>query len=271
MSDKLHSNNIAMNIRLYDLSLFCIFIKGDDQEMNIKQIKPIERTTNSIGVANQLLNLIKEGSFKPGERLPSEKELADSFQVSRSSIREALRSLEMMDIIETKAGIGSFVKEIEPTSAFQVHPVPVQFNINALNELLDVRSILESEVAVMVSTCPQRRKCFLELEQILENMEINSRKGKSISELGLLFHERMFEIVGNKILLRIYKLIASLLIKYQVQVWSLYGREQDIELHRKLLEDLKKGDPDLARNSMREHLRKTHEIILKMVKEHEEI
>ena len=79
--------------------------------MNRVTFEPIETNKIYVKVIDQIMALIRNGSLKQGDQLPSEAELTIQFGVSRSSVREALKALEVLGILESKTGVGSFVKE----------------------------------------------------------------------------------------------------------------------------------------------------------------
>jgi molybdopterin/thiamine biosynthesis adenylyltransferase/DNA-binding transcriptional regulator YhcF (GntR family) len=85
-----------------------------------KDIKPVPRTTLARTVAARLVSLIADGTFKPGDRLPPERELANQLEVGRSTIREALQSLGLMNLIDVQPGRGTFVNEIDREAAAQI-------------------------------------------------------------------------------------------------------------------------------------------------------
>jgi molybdopterin/thiamine biosynthesis adenylyltransferase/DNA-binding transcriptional regulator YhcF (GntR family) len=85
-----------------------------------KGIKPVAKTTLARRVASRLVSLIADGTFKPGDKLPPERRLAQQLEVGRSTIREALQSLALMNLIDVQPGKGTFVNEIDPEAAAQV-------------------------------------------------------------------------------------------------------------------------------------------------------
>lgn len=86
----------------------------------MEEIEPVARSTLARSVAARLVSLIADGTFEPGDRLPSERELAKKLGVGRSTLREALQSLAMMSLVDIQAGRGTFVREIPPDVAAQV-------------------------------------------------------------------------------------------------------------------------------------------------------
>src|SRR5438477_12832536 len=77
-------------------------------------IEPIRRSRLYQGIVQQIEGLLERGDLRPGDQLPPERQLAEQFQVSRASVREALRTLELLGIVETRAGGGTFVRQTSP-------------------------------------------------------------------------------------------------------------------------------------------------------------
>src|ERR687887_1393283 len=85
---------------------------AEDVELTV--IEPIRRSRLYEGIVQQIEGLLEKGDLKPGDQLPPERQLAEQFQVSRASVREALRTLELLGIVETRAGGGTFVRSAKP-------------------------------------------------------------------------------------------------------------------------------------------------------------
>ena len=110
-------------------------------------LKPLKKTRLYEEIIKQLTDLINNGSLKPGDKLPTERDLAVQLNVSRTAIREALRSLEMMGFIESKVGEGTFVKEITLNNVIDPFSSILSKDKKLVAELIEVRILLESEIA----------------------------------------------------------------------------------------------------------------------------
>ena len=102
-------------------------------------------------IVSALVERIKDGSLKPGMRLPSERKLADEMKVSRTVIREALRSMASLGYIESKVGGGTYVKSVTLNSVMDPFSVMLSQDEKLIKELVDVRVMLESEVAKLAA------------------------------------------------------------------------------------------------------------------------
>lgn len=150
-------------------------------------------------VTKSLHQLIKNGSFKPGSRLPPERKLAEQFKVSRSSIREAIRALETIGILESQPGAGNIVLEQSPNILF--HPYVVTEEMKT-KEILEARRGLELEAVRLVAervTKEQEKtlQCYIGEMRIA-----NSEAVATAIESG--FHRQIVAYSGNQLLQRYF-------------------------------------------------------------------
>src|SRR5438270_4168732 len=109
-------------------------------------IEPIRRSRLYQGIVEQIEGLLERGDLRPGDQLPPERQLAEQFQVSRASVREALRTLELLGIVETRAGGGTFVRQTTPDDLAK----PLQSLMARGHTLADVgefRRLIEPAIA----------------------------------------------------------------------------------------------------------------------------
>jgi len=209
-------------------------------------------------VAEQIINLISTGQLKPGDKLPSEKQLEKMFGVSRPSIREALSALQMAEIIDMYHGEGSFVKEIDLNT--HIHPLSVSMLIKTgkVYELLETRLLIEPEVAALAAQ-RAKREDLEELEQILTVMEEKVLAGDLAEEEDSRFHLLVSQASHNTILEDIIKNISPS-IQYHQKYTRQYSRMIPgrpltvLEQHRSIFNAIKRKDSKGAGKYMRIHL-----------------
>jgi GntR family transcriptional regulator, transcriptional repressor for pyruvate dehydrogenase complex len=109
--------------------------------------EPLSRTRLFEDIVQQILDQIKSGDLKPGDKLPSERDLSEMLNVSRNSLREALRALEMMNFIEIKPGEGAIVREVTISNLLDPVTDAISIDQKLMLDLLDVREIIEIETA----------------------------------------------------------------------------------------------------------------------------
>lgn len=204
-------------------------------------------------VAERLARAIAAGTYKKGDRLPAERELAQSYSVSRPTIREAIIALELDGLVEVRIGSGVYVTNTEPVRGAQV-----AMDIGAF-ELTEARLLIEGEVAALAATQITDEE-LEELETLLDKMDSANRKGAGAGELvDRQFHETIARMTRN-----------SALFQTVEQLWTIRNRSpQCVRLfemsrsaghapvlneHRAIVEALRSRDANSARAAMRDHL-----------------
>ncbi|PYV36334.1 MAG: hypothetical protein DMG06_30970, partial [Acidobacteria bacterium] len=117
--------------------------------MPIKTSIAFARNTLSAQTLHQLMGSLKDGTFKPGSKLPSQNELIEKFGVSRTGIREALQSLAALNLIEIRPGLGCFVKTISPEYIINADVLAVLLEKEAILEVIETRKIVEAGTAAL--------------------------------------------------------------------------------------------------------------------------
>src|ERR1700687_2572423 len=112
----------------------------------------VRKTKVDKKIAHQIQRLIRDGLLKPGDMLPPERELAETFQVSRSSLRDAIRTLEVMGLVEPRQGEGTIVCELSAESLVSPLSTMLLGKRELVSELLDLRLILEPPLAARGAT-----------------------------------------------------------------------------------------------------------------------
>ena len=222
------------------------------------ELKPVSRTTLSEQVAMQLASELEAKRWGPGEKLPSEAELCKVFNVGRSTLREALKSLSFIGLIRMRAGGGSFVAE-QPSRYVEGPLLLAKGFLNTekeVNDLCEARLLIETELAAL---CAQRATLqdFRVLEKIVRDMKSAIEEGTAaVGDLDLDFHMAVAAAGGNDVLGALLKHIQEAL--HELIAKSLHlpaGMELAYQQHRTLLEALKQRNPSVARKAMRTHLR----------------
>jgi len=206
-------------------------------------------------IMEQLKDMISKGQLKYGQKLPSERELAESLGVSRASVREALTALEAIGILDIRPGEGTFVRETSVSATFAPLAMVLEMEQNSMSQLMEVRRVLETEMAALTA---QRAT-----EEDLINIETNldhMKSAKTISEAveaDLWFHFAIAEATHNSILLRIMNTVADLMHNtFRIQREELFagkGREIIAE-HEAIYKAIRDRDIESARLRMLQHI-----------------
>jgi GntR family transcriptional repressor for pyruvate dehydrogenase complex len=226
-------------------------------------LEPIKRTRLYEEVIEQILGLIKNGSLSPGDRLPTERELAGRLNVSRTSVREALRSMEMMGYIESRVGIngGTFIKEF--TIDDIIGPLTRLLNsykkTESVFEFIEARIILESATAKLAA----RRRDEEDIRQIHETLLFMEREIEK-GQIGLVgdhnFHVAVAKSTHNQVLMKIANMLEGLLADSRRATLEIPGIPREaLDDHRNILEAIRKKSEKEAVALMKAHLRKAYD------------
>jgi GntR family transcriptional repressor for pyruvate dehydrogenase complex len=220
--------------------------------MGIKAIKKI-----NVGeqVFNQLKDLLIEGEWAQGEKMPSENELADMFGVSRITVRQALQKLVTLGLVETRLGEGSFVKRLELGQSMDAL-IPTMFLGNHSNiQIFEFRQMLDSE-AVALAAKKADAEDITALNVILDKMKASKESNdvKKFAEYDLKFHFKIVEITQNALLIRTNVILQELLMLSMIEVVEHMGFDSGIKYHEEILKAIRNHDSKEAMRLMRKHI-----------------
>lgn len=211
-------------------------------------------------VAEMLAEVIASGEYPVGSRLPAERKLAERFNVSRPTVREAIIALELAGCVEVKGGSGVYV-----TSGSSQGLAGTELDIGAF-EILEARIIFESEAAAIAAKVITNEE-LADLKAALKSM-VAENEQKHISEnADEMFHLLIAKATHNEAIISVCKHLWELRNSSNVSASILdkvrqAGSRPRIEEHVAILEALEKRDPDAARAAMREHLSRVVEQLL---------
>ena len=231
-------------------------------------LKPIKTKKIYEEIVDQIKQLILDGQIKPGDKLPSERHLVESFRVSRASIREALSALEMMGLLEVKTGEGAYIRQLQADSMAASLTRALSMEKGSVLELLEVRKMIEVQAAGYAADRITNVELD-ELESILNSMRMNLYKiGKIGERADHSFHYNIAKATHNKITIRLMDTISDhlqhLIKASRSKLYEgKYTPEILYEEHVKILLALKRRDVNEAREQMIRHLEGVEEEILK--------
>ncbi|WP_061295056.1 FadR/GntR family transcriptional regulator [Herbidospora cretacea] len=210
------------------------------------KVVPVEQKSAAEHVRTQLIELIESRHFAVDDRLPSEAELASSFGVSRSVIREALHSLNALGLTKSYAGKGTFVA----ATRVQSHLLSGQYLPSQLNE---VRHYLEVPAARLAAE--RRSQEDLDgLAELVAAFEVNDDPAER-NKIDALFHIAIAQATGNPLFSRLVEDLRAVLQDQALAVSASPGRAAQARAeHRAIFEAIKEGDAEMAALAMRRHL-----------------
>ncbi len=221
-------------------------------------LKPIISESVPDKIANAILELISKGELKTGDALPSERKLSEMFKVSRASIREALKYLELTGVIETSQGKRTLLKNITEDLLQKPLEVLLSKDEKKIIELTKVRTYLEAYGAKDAAIF-RTEKDILKLEKIIELMENDFAKGIINFRTDFNFHITVATATKNLIYIHIietvHNLIGSSLKFYREVVFTSHDSQNALlNQHKKIFTCIKEKAPHLAEQAMKEHL-----------------
>ena len=212
-------------------------------------------------VAQQIERLILK-KLRPGDKLPSERELAEMLKVSRSSIRDAIRGLELRGLVEPRQGAGTIVRESAVEPLANPFAGALKRRKEMVSELLDFRKMLEPPLAARAATHASADE-ILEMEEILQRQDAKQGQGEPAVAEDAEFHYSVALASGNGVVLKVLDIIMDLLRDTRERSLQVEGRPQkSLAGHRRILAAIKRHDAEGAKSAMRRHIEDVEEIVL---------
>jgi GntR family transcriptional repressor for pyruvate dehydrogenase complex len=243
--------------------------KGSESE-NEMLLKPIKRVRLYENAVEQIRSLILRNRYKPGDRLPPERGLAEQLRISRPSLREALRILSVMGLIEIKVGDGIYVEEISFLPYIESVNLSIgsrlQMERDSFIKLWQVRKILE---VGMVDLSPgQITAPFLEsLWHSIKEMEKNIDDQDAFISSGIRFHRLIADARQNEILILIWDTLANLIRRSHDKIYRIArSPKRSLQAHKKIYLALNARNPGRAVEAMKRHMLEEEQALLAALK-----
>jgi GntR family transcriptional repressor for pyruvate dehydrogenase complex len=241
--------------------------RADDQAF---ELGPIKSTRIYEEIVRQVKQLIAEGRLKTGDRLPPERELAEKFVVSRTSVREALRALESLGFIEIRPGEGTFVREVSVDALVGPLALMMTSQREAIGELFEARRVLEPAIAALAASRATPDE-VQEMERILESQAREVAAGRTGLAEDAAFHTAIGAAARNHAITRIVHAIMDLLTQSREESLNTPGRPtRSHQDHRRILQAIAKRNPTAARQAMLDHLVAVEGLVLGTASERSE-
>jgi GntR family transcriptional repressor for pyruvate dehydrogenase complex len=217
-------------------------------------LEPIEQKTTTELVAQRLVALLSDGTLKPGDKLPPERELAQQLNVSRTTVREALKLMTLSGLLKAKRGDGTYVRQEFTSFLSQQIEWPVLLSLHELDMIVEVREGLEVKAARLAA----ERATPEEIERIGVFQQLLEIKGRDIereTDLDMEFHHAIADASHNELLRRLMLSLQNILRQYIALSNQMTDRlETTIAEHQAIYEGIKAKDPGAAERAMIEHL-----------------
>ena len=220
------------------------------------EFKPIGKTTISQAIIEQITQLVESGELKPGEKLPSERQLCAQFQVGRSSVREAMVTLQAMGIVERKNRSTVLCGDEQKLDPQRLNEISDAFT--NVKDVLEARNILEGEIVLLAVERAQKEDIAAISRQVHPEHDF-----KAYAKMDKAFHYAIAEATHNSVLCSIYQLTFDYLfnthhiyeeMKNADEAFVEQVITEGVQSHQKILDAICSGDKKSARAAMTEHL-----------------
>lgn len=211
-------------------------------------------------IASAIVDSIAKGQYTVGMRLPGERELAETFAVSRPTVREAMIALEIRGLVEARHGSGLYVTALPVENTSEV-----ELDVGAF-ELLEARILFEGEVAA-VSAMAIEDEALATLDETLAQMAACDAASPEAMEADRRFHTLIAESTGNAVMAMVVEMIWNLRDRAPLSAYMFAEAHREsvhprVDEHRLIVDALRAHDPAEARKAMRDHLQRVIEDLL---------
>ena len=211
-------------------------------------------------IVQQVEESILNGQLKPGDQLPAERDLAQRFGVSRTAVREAVKTLREKGLVEAYSGRGTFVTNGSSHTIRQSLDLMIRFNQEeGWTHLAELRSVLEPEIAALAAPRIEEQ-LLITMREAVAAMDRSLHDPEAYVEADLDFHLALAEAAANPIILSLIDSIVGLLREQRMGIFQVEGGpERGQYHHKKILEAVEHRDSAGAREAMKAHMRQVRE------------
>ncbi|WP_442577327.1 FadR/GntR family transcriptional regulator [Microbacterium sp. F51-2R] len=203
----------------------------------------------------RIKEMITSGALGPGDRLPPEKELSESLGLSRNSLREAVKALEVIRVLDVRRGDGTYVTSLEPRVLLEAMNFVVDLHTDhSVLEVFGVRRILEPAAAALAALRLSEADADT-LAELIDQTDIDGNIEDLVAH-DLEFHQRIADASGNEYLARLLESLSGGTVRARIWrgITQRGAADRTLEEHRMILAALRRQDPDLARARMLAHI-----------------
>ena len=203
---------------------------------------------------DRLRDLILQGELSAGDRLPPERVLACELGVSRSTLREAIRALVVMNVLVSRHGDGTYVSSLEPDLLAEPFELMVSLSDESLFHLFEVRRVLETACAGLAAERISDEE-LVQFDRILEHSEAARDDPEELLDRDVELHTAIVRATRNPLLIRIMSGVGALALAGRRRTMSLPGvADRSLADHARIVSALRRRSPETARAAMEAHL-----------------
>lgn len=235
---------------------------GADPERRLPGIEAIRRPRLYEEIARRLQGMIGNGRLKPGDRLPPERELVRSFQVSRGSVRDAIRTLEVMGLVRSRQGEGTIVRGVSADSVVPPLSAALVPKRELVAELLEIRRIVEPAFAARAAAHATSEE-IARLQDVLRRQREKTRRLESTIDEDSEFHYLVAMASRNSVVNRVVDVLMDLTRESRARSLQVDGRAlRSLEGHARIFNAIQRRSPRAAELAMRRHLGEIEALLL---------
>jgi GntR family transcriptional repressor for pyruvate dehydrogenase complex len=226
-------------------------------------VRSIEKQSLGQQVVSRILELVRTGNIRPGDRLPPERKLIEIFRISRPSLREALRALSVLGVVEQRHGGGAYITDLEAEKLLAPLDFFLSLSQSNLDDAFESRRVIEVEI-VRKAALNAGAEDIADLEAMIAAQPTVSYDPIAFRILDSRFHEKLSEAAGNVVLQRVAYALYNLGLDVRRRATEAPSTiAQSTEDHARIVEAIAARDPDRAAEAMRRHLAHIEETTLR--------
>jgi GntR family transcriptional repressor for pyruvate dehydrogenase complex len=218
------------------------------------KFEPLPRRAVRDAAIETIKKMIRAGELRAGEKLPPERELAPALGVSRNSLREAIRALALMNVLESRHGDGTYVTSLDPAALMEPVAFLLSLDPNALAHLFEARRILEGETAALAADRISDEE-LVALKAALADMKIKTENREEFLQADMRMHDMVASAARNPLLIQLMRSVAGLGLRSRMHTVQSPGIVRHVLTdHARIVSALGRRDSNGARRAMLEHL-----------------
>jgi len=229
--------------------------------MDDTEFGPIAKSTLADRIASKVAQMIRESDYASGERLPTINDMASRFGVGHPTLREALKKLETLGLVNVKHGSGVYV-EADQDQLLMSNPIFAgEVSKDMMLDLIEARIPIEQQTVVLAAQHASEEH-LQRMTELMEEAGDHLQDDAELTRTNMEFHREVAVASGNVVLAQLLKVLSNLFEDVQRGLLDVYGsRTKDHSEHRSILEAIRQGDESLAQTRMREHLEGVREMV----------
>lgn len=225
------------------------------QERSLSGVEPVKKAGLTEILVSRILGLVTAGNLKAGDHLPSERSLAESFQVSRPTVREAVRALAVLGVLEIRHGGGIVVSQLSAADLLKPLTFFLTLQNTEVDKLYEARELIEGDIAARAAVNASAEDVAF-LERLIAAQEAATETPVQYREVDTAFHRRLAELADNEFLARTAESLNILGLEFRKVASETAGViSGSIADHRAIVQALRQKNAEAARAAMAAHMR----------------